>query len=85
MLDDLGGHWRSTALSSDGTLFATAAVPLGHGAVAIQVWDLKSRKLRKRLNGHWESIATLAFSADGTKLASVGQTGHIIKIWSLEE
>ena len=85
MLDDLGGHWRSTALSSDGTLFATAAVPLGHGAVAIQVWDLQSRKLRKRLNGHWESIATLAFSADGTKLASVGQTGHIIKIWSLEE
>jgi WD40 repeat protein len=49
---------------------------------SVQVWDIGAGKI-ERLIGHHNHIGSIAFSPDGTKLATVSQTGGPLKIWSL--
>jgi WD40 repeat protein len=71
-------------LSSDNSLAAVLPGPAEDGPEAIEVWDLKSRKVIKRFDGHWERIRQLAFSPDNKWLASTAHNGGVIKFWSLE-
>jgi hypothetical protein len=49
---------------------------------SILVWSLGDAAV-KRLEGHVKHVGSLAFSPDGTKLASVSQAGGPVKIWNL--
>jgi hypothetical protein len=71
-------------LSPDGRLLAVARVP-DVGPFPIDVWDLGSGQKIKRLSGHWNRVGHVEFSGDGQKLASIGRTADVIKIWSLQD
>jgi hypothetical protein len=45
---------------------------------AIRIWDLDQRRVVATLDGHNGWVRGLAFSADGTRLASAGQDGRVI-------
>jgi len=51
------------------------------GILVLNIADGRPRVL----NGHEEHIGSMAFSPDGTKLASVSQEGGPLKIWKLPE
>jgi WD40 repeat protein len=55
----------STAISNDGTILAT-----GHLDGAIQLWDLKTGKPIRKLEGHANRVWSIAFSPDGTRMVS---------------
>jgi RNA polymerase sigma factor (sigma-70 family) len=48
----------------------------------IQLWDLPTRRVRRVLAGHTDSITALAFSPDGRLLAS-GSQDRLIRVWDL--
>ena len=76
----LSGHEDSvTAVAwSDDDKLATAS--LDH---TIAVWDLKTRKVVQRLNGHSKGVTTLSFLEDGTRLLS-GSLDNNLRLWDLE-
>ncbi len=57
----------SAAVSPDGKLFAT-----GGWDKKVTLWDVETQTPNRTLEGHTGEINTLAFSADGTLLASGG-------------
>jgi hypothetical protein len=57
-------------------------VALGQGDKVVRVWEVASGKLRCRLEGHHGPITALAFSADGTRLASGSQDTTIL-VWDM--
>jgi WD40 repeat protein len=57
----------STAINKDGTILAT-----GHLDGSIQLWDLKTNKLIRKLQGHNHRVWSIAFSPDGTRMVSGG-------------
>jgi COMPASS component SWD3 len=71
-------------ISDDRRLLAVARLP-DAGPSPIEVWDLVSGKRIKRLDGHWNRVRQMSFSADGRRLASVGAQADAIKIWSLDD
>jgi len=68
---------RVVALSPDGTIVA-ADDPASYG---VQLWNLAQMRRLAVLNGHTDSINALAFSRDGTLLAS-GSDDHTAILWS---
>ncbi len=66
------------ALSPDGQLLAAAA----GGRPVIEVWDVKERRLLRRLRGHRERITALAFTPDGKRLAS-SAWDNTVKFWDV--
>ena len=62
---------RSMALSPDGALVAAGAED---GSIAI--WSVSTGKIEKSMAAYREPVAKLAFSPDGTKLASGGGAGY---------
>ena len=84
------GATKAVAVNSDGTLVAAAI------GADIQIWDTQSGEEVQRLTGNWEDeavqeewlghledITTLAFSPDGTLIAS-GSDDTIVAFWDLE-
>ncbi len=71
------------AWSRDGKLLAT--VPDDHYTFKylIHVWDCQTGKEAKRLAGHKGEVCAVAFSPDGTTLAS-GDGGGVIKLWDMK-
>ena len=72
------GYFPALAISPDG---ATMASVSDHSLV---LWDLSSREELMRLGGHKELITAVAFSPDGTLVAtSCGD--HITRIWDARD
>jgi len=70
------------AVSRDGKLLASAG--LAGGKPAILVRDLAAGTIVKTLLGHDAVITALAFSADGTRLAS-GSEDKTARVWNLAD
>jgi WD40 repeat protein len=69
------------AMSADGRWVAWSA-----GDTRIHLYDVASRQLRPPLTGHAEPVAELAFSPDGTRLASGAVMDEpLIRIWNVEQ
>lgn len=76
---------HAAALSVDRRLLAFVEPADGaDGPEQIQIWELKTGKLSKRLAGHATGIGMLAFSPNGKQLASIGKAGVVIKVWNAE-
>jgi len=71
-------------LSRDRRLLAVARLP-NVGPSGIEVWELASGQRIKQFDGHWNRIGSIAFSPDNQKLASVGVSADVIKVWSLTD
>ncbi len=76
------GHRRhivnDIAFSPDGTQAASVA---NDGIVAI--WDPSSFQLVVRFKGHMQGAHAVAFSPDGRRLATGGNTRDAVKLWDL--
>ena len=72
------GSLYALAFSPDGSQLASA----GWGRT-IHLWDTKTRKLLRRLNGHLGFIRDLVFSPDGRFLASASED-RSVRLWNVE-
>ncbi|MEW8093473.1 MAG: TIR domain-containing protein [Candidatus Thiodiazotropha endolucinida] len=68
------------ALSGDGETMASAAI----WDTAIRIWDSRTHSVRLTLTGHRAFVRALAFSPDGTRLASGSKDGEVF-IWSVAD
>lgn len=71
------------AFSPDGKTLA-AGVTLEDDLPAIDLWNLKTRSLDRRLLAHSVRVPYSAFSADGEVLATASENGEV-KIWSVAD
>jgi hypothetical protein len=72
------GEWNDRAFSPDGRTFAVAAASGVFG-----LYDNVEQKRLAVLHGHLQSVFVLAFSADGTRLASVSSGQESVKLWDV--
>jgi WD40 repeat protein len=72
------GPVRSLAFSRNGTSIATAGVYERY----VRLWDVKSGRLLRSLAGHEMGTNSVAFSPDGTILATVGNDG-MGRLWRI--
>ena len=73
---------RVVAFSPDGTAFAEAYRDGTFKDYKIKLWDIATRRNIATFEGHTGSIRSLAFSPDGTTLASGSFDGRI-KLWDI--
>ncbi len=78
---------NSVAFSPDGTTLASASCAKLHGSGSciegeIMLWDVATGQERVTLRGHSDGINSVAFSPDGTTLAS-GSFDATIKLWDV--
>lgn len=50
----------------------------------VRLWSLATRKLERELAGHVGGVSSVAFSRDGTRLAS-GAGDSTVLVWRLDE
>jgi hypothetical protein len=72
-------------LSPDRRTLAVLLSPAESGQTGIDIWDLSKGSAVKHLAGHWQIVREARFSADGNKLATLGEPIEPIKIWSLAD
>ncbi len=77
--DNAKAQVSKLAFSPNGELVAVARQ--GRPA-AVEVWDVASGKKRQTLKGHLDAVESLAFTADGLRLATGGRD-LTIRIWDL--
>ncbi|HEY7157781.1 MAG TPA: hypothetical protein VH575_27740, partial [Gemmataceae bacterium] len=76
-----GGSLNSSVVlvwSPDGKRFAHST----YLQTTIRVWDPSTRETVRTLEGHGQPLRSLAWSADGKRLASVGDDGSV-KVWDV--
>ena len=80
------GQWggpQPIAFSPDGRILAFYGYWRGKGRKAVRLWDVGSRKITAVLErGHGNQVTSLAFSPDGTFLAS-GSWDETLRLWDL--
>lgn len=69
----------NVVVSPDGTLFATGAANADNSIV---LWDLASRTPLTQFTEHTDSLLTLAFNPDGSRLIS-GSRDRTLRVWDL--
>jgi RNA polymerase sigma factor (sigma-70 family) len=74
-----GGSMRCAALSADGTLLATA----DDSSSTVTLRNAATGEVRAQLNRHRRGVLALAFSPDGTALATGGRD-HKFKLWAVD-
>ena len=79
----LGEQHRSHAIafSPDGSIFASGSYGSNDGT--IELWDVTTKQHIATLSGHGDWIFSLAFSPDGTMLASGGSGDGVINLWDV--
>ena len=70
-----GDYFTCLKLSPDGKILAAA-----NSDSSIILYEYPGMRMLKELKGHKSSVSTLAFSSDGTKLASGGRD-HCLIVW----
>lgn len=71
----------SISFTSDGNTMA-----IGYLQGFLQLWDMRSEKLIRKLEGHEGEVVSLAFSQDGTTLAAVyAYPDFITQIWHIPD
>ena len=76
-------QWPPISRSNDGTLLATAENGYGDN---VKLFDVASGGLVRTLTGHTDGFAqAVAFSNDGTMLASVSSYTHEIIFWRVSD
>ena len=73
-----GSHFTAVAISPDGKRVAVAAVSTAEQPV--KLWDAASGRELLTIRGHAGLINSIAFSADGTRLATSSRDGTV-KLW----
>jgi WD40 repeat protein len=49
----------------------------------VRIWDPSSGEQLLVLRGHYSAVFSVAFSPDGSRLASVGGEG-VVRVWALD-
>ena len=75
---ETNGVSMALAFSPDGALLASAGFPEHH----VSLWDLQSGRVCRLFEGHSRSVTSLAFSVDGSLLATVGNDGTL-GLWTV--
>ena len=71
------------AYSPDGTKLATGSTDARNAEHTVKLWDVETGQNLTTLRGHRDALITIAYSRDGTLLAS-GSKDKTIKIWAVE-
>jgi WD40 repeat protein len=94
---DVGAYfYGSMAISPDGRLLAAAMTPIAGEKISIKdpesrmefreasiaIWDIKTKRVRMRLEPKVRSVESLAFSADGRMLVS-GMSDTTAVVWDV--
>jgi WD40 repeat protein len=88
-LDAQTDEIRSAAFSPDGKLLALAGCKQrdsktkGCRQAELSLWDLVTKQLVYQLTGHTDIVETVAFSPDGTRLAS-GSNDNTVILWNVK-
>jgi WD40 repeat protein len=77
-----GEETRSLAFAPDGAVLAVGQLGDRHGDASIALWDYGHRRQRAVLGGHRGAVNALAYSRDGTLLAS-GDAAGLVKVWDV--
>jgi WD40 repeat protein len=70
---------NALAFSPEGTSLAT-----GHTDGSVRLWDAETGAPQLVLGGDSTAVGDVAFSPDGSKLASTGYWDHMVRIWALD-
>jgi WD40 repeat protein/serine/threonine protein kinase len=76
---------KSVVFSADGSTLATGGVSVvdGEEVGQIDLWDVATGRLKQTLHGHSAAVLSVAFSPNGSLLAS-GSRDHTIRLWELK-
>jgi len=72
------------AVSADGSTVATIGGRGWYRAGELRLWDVESGRMLTRISPKAESINTIAYSFDGTMIATGGIDG-VVRIWDVDK